>query len=89
MTNSYDHLRELVEREIGEIGKRGELDDMSLEHAYKLVDILKDLGEIDEQEVGYSERYMDRNRYSMRHRDSMGRYARNYGNSYRYGEDMM
>ena len=95
MGHACDDLRELVEREIKNINSRGELDDMSLEHAYKLVDILKDIGEIEGQESGYSGRYypnmMDerysgrysRNGYSMRqNRDSMGRYSRDYQNNY-------
>ena len=102
MHNTYDNLRELVEKEMHEISKRGELDETTLAYLYKLVDIAKDIGEIEDQESGYSGRYypymMDsrgrsyNNGYSMRNRDSMGRYSRNYSNnSYRgySGDDMM
>lgn len=58
MKNTYEDLREMVDKELREITKRGELDDMSLEHTYKLVDIAKDICEIEEKESGYSERYM-------------------------------
>lgn len=89
MGKECDNLRELVEKEIGEIGKRGELDDMSLEHAYKLVDILKDLGEIEEQDGGYSERYSGYP-YMMESGRSnrSGRYSRD-GYSMRQNRDSM
>lgn len=58
MKNTYEDLREMVDKELREITKRGEMDDMSLEHTYKLVDIAKDICEIEEKESGYSERYM-------------------------------
>ena len=89
MAHTLDDLREIVTKEIDDINKKGELDENSLVCVYKLVDILKDIGEIEGQEMGYSSRYMMdsgnsyRNRYSMRNRDSMGRYSRDY--SYRGG----
>lgn len=106
MAHTLDDLREIVTKEIDEINKKGELDENSLVCVYKLVDILKDIGEIEGQEMGYSCRYMGypymmddgnsyrggySNRYSntgysMRNRDSMGRYSRDYSpNSYRGG----
>ena len=93
MANTLGDLREIVTKEIDEINKKGELDENSLVCAYKLIDILKDIGEIEGMDMGYSGRYMMDNgssyrggystRYSNRNRDSLGRYSRDY--SYRGG----
>ena len=93
MAHTLEDLREIVTKEIDEINKKGELDENSLVCVYKLIDILKDIGEIEGQDMGYSGRYMMdngnsyrggfSNRYSGRNRDSMGRYSKDY--SYRGG----
>lgn len=105
MEHTLNDLREIVIKELDEINRKGELDENSLVCAYKLIDILKDIGEVEEHEMGYSS-MMDpypmgngnsyrggySNRYSMRGRDSMGRYSRNSYRGYsREGEhdDMM
>lgn len=95
MAHTFEDLREIVIKEIDEINKKGELDENSLACIYKLVDILKDINEIESAEDnGYSTMYrpshMDWNGYRggnsyARNRDSMGRYSRDYGNSYRGG----
>lgn len=105
MAQTLEDLREIVTKEIDEINKKGELDENTLVCAYKLIDILKDIGEIESMEMGYSQansymmypysmdngnsyrggysnRYSNPG-YSMRNRDSMGRYSRDY--SYRGG----
>ena len=77
----YDDVKDLVEDEIDKIIKQGDLNDTTLMHLDKLVDIAKDICEIEEKDMdgGYSQRsyphyYMDRgNSYK---RDSMGRYSR-------------
>ena len=92
MERTLEDLRAIVMKELDDINKKGELDENSLVCAYKLIDIVKDIHEIDSYEMGYSQtgRMMP---YSMtgnsyRNRDSMGRYSRDYGNSYRgYSRD--
>lgn len=95
MERTFEDLRAIVMKEIDEINKKGELDDNTLVCAYKLIDIVKDIHEIDEKmNGGYSQTGMYPyngygNSYATRNRDSMGRYSRDgYGNSYRgYSRD--
>ena len=98
MERTFEDLRAIVMKEIDEINKKGELDENTLVCAYKLIDIVKDIYEIDEKmNGGYSQTgmypYMTGNSYgnsyATRNRDSMGRYSRDsYGNSYRgYSRD--
>lgn len=69
---TYDNIRKLVDCELEKIGKMNELNSNALENVYKLVDVLKDLDEIEEHKGmingGYSQRMMPNY---------------NYGNSYR------
>lgn len=74
MVNTLENLRDIVMREIDQINQRGELDENSLVCAYKLVDIVKDIEEIEEKEEGYSQRG-----YSMMY----PHYMMDNGNSYR------
>lgn len=94
MDRTLENLHEIVMKEIDEINKKGELDENTLVCAYKLIDIVKDIHEIDSHMEGYSQTgmypynsYRDNSYmgYSSRNRDSMGRYSRGYGNSYRGG----
>ena len=86
MERIFEDLRDIVMREIDDINRKGELDENSLMCAYKLIDIVKDIHEIDAHENGYSQTgmYYDGYRgnsytggYSNRNRDGMGRYSRN------------
>lgn len=52
MANTFEDLREIVMRELDEINKRGELDENTLICVYKLVDIIKDINEIETGEEG-------------------------------------
>ena len=90
MMRHYDKLLENIEQELDNIAEKG-LSASNLEHAYKLIDMRKDLME-DAESGGYSGEYSGR----RQHRDSMGRYARNSygddrysgtysGNGYSYG----
>lgn len=100
MANTYEKLRDLLEGEIDEIVKGGSLDKDKLHCLYEMVDIIKDTGEIDDHDSGYSTGRMYYDPMMMgysgvnRNRDSMGRYSRNGysrggsyngGNSYRGG----
>ena len=55
MANTYEKLRDLLEGEIDEIVKGGSLDKEKLHCLYEMVDVIKDVGEITEQEGGYSQ----------------------------------
>ena len=100
MANTYEKLRDLLEGEIDEIVKGGSLDKEKLHCLYEMVDVIKDIGEIDDHDSGYSTGRMYYDPMMMgysganRNRDSMGRYSRtgynrggsyNGGNSYRGG----
>lgn len=95
MERTFEDLRAIVMKEIDEINKKGELDENTLVCAYKLIDIVKDIHEIDEKmNGGYSQTGMYPhmmygnsygNSYATRNRDSMGRYSRDGYNSYRGG----
>ena len=86
MERTFEDLREIAIKELDEINKRGEMDENSLVCAYKLIDIVKDIHEIDSMENGYSRTgrmsYPYNNGYSYRTRDSMGRYSRDYYRGY-------
>ena len=94
----YEDLKKMVEDEITNITKKGDLDDKCLEWLDKLVDIAKDVDTIFamhdyiEDDGGYSNRAyypryynddMPMHGNSYRNRDSMGRYSRNSYNNYR------
>lgn len=76
---TYDNIRKLVDCELEKIGKMNELNPTSLENVYKLVDILKDLDEVEGKKMddGYSQRYMPDMGNSYRRNMNYGR-----GNSY-------
>lgn len=46
----YEKIRKLLECEIDKIGSKPELNDASLANLYKLVDVMKDLGEIEKND---------------------------------------
>lgn len=48
----YEDTKELVEKEIDEIVKKGEMSPTELEQLYKLIDIAKDICEIEEDKMG-------------------------------------
>lgn len=58
---NYDNVKKIVDCEIDKIGAKGDMNDADLANLYKLVDIRKDLAEIEEKEMeinGYSQRVM-------------------------------
>lgn len=90
MEHTMQNLRDLMMRELDEIINRGEMDENSLACAYKIVDIIKDIAEIEEKEQGYSgdgypmypyamegNSYNSYRGYSNRGRDRMGRFTSN------------
>lgn len=88
MANTYEKLRDFLEDEIDEIVKGGSIDKDKLHCIYEMVDVIKDIGEIDDHDSGYSQMggrmYYDPMMYGYsganRNRDAMGRYSRNsYG----------
>jgi len=81
----YENLRDMLEREVTEIEKKGDLDAQSLEHLYKLMATLKNTDKcIDREEGGASYgRSYDRSYDDMRmmpdmsyDRDRYGRFSR-------------
>lgn len=86
-----DKLRELVKKELKEIEEKG-LSASNLETTYKLVDILKDIGEIESEEreeKSYGMRMMPPDMYEMRRGYNERSYAeggRGYGGDYMPGE---
>ena len=54
MANTYEKLRDLLEGEIDEIVNGGSLDKEKLHCLYEMVDVIKDIGEIDDHDTGYS-----------------------------------
>lgn len=84
MANTFEDLREIVMREIDEINKRGELDENSLVCVYKLVDIIKDINEIETgEEGGYAMAMNSRMAYPYYAMEGGGSYrGGNSGNSY-------
>ena len=88
----YD-LRDLINRELDEIVKKGTLTSESLCNVDKAVDILKDISEIESGGEDYSmypDEYRMDYRRDARRRDSRGRYMRGYEDStMEHLEDMM
>lgn len=81
MERTFEDLRAIVMKEIDEINKKGELDENTLVCAYKLIDIVKDIHEIDEKmNGGYSQGGMYPYMYAMD-----GNSYRGNNNSYGYG----
>lgn len=86
MERTFEDLRAIVMKEIDEINKKGELDENTLVCAYKLIDIVKDIHEIDEkmnEMSGYSQGGMHPYMYAMKgnsYRGNSNNYG--YGNSY-------
>lgn len=58
MEKTFETLREIIKQEMDDILARGEMDENTLCCIYKMVDILKDLGEIEMSEEGFSNMYM-------------------------------
>lgn len=89
MERVFDDLRGIVVKEMEGIVSHGELDDPSLCAVDKLVDIWKDLDEIEKNEGGYSQGRMP---YGYDNRSYYGRryssYARNGGGYSRDGAVM-
>ena len=77
---NYDGIRKLVDCELEKISKMNELNTAALDNVGKLVDILKDLDEIenDKMDDGYSQRY------NPTTGNSYMRGGRSYGRSYGY-----
>lgn len=94
---ALEELKELLEKEVEKIARKGEISLAEVEAMYKVVDIIKDIGEIEEMEGGEEEEYSNRGYarrgYSGRRsygggsyrrgRDSNGRYVSREGGSYR------
>lgn len=75
----FHGIREMVNCELMKMTQKGELDKSMLESLDKLVDILKDLEEIENGESGYSQRRMYNYDYDYDNRNSYrngGRYSR-------------
>ena len=86
MQRTFDKLRDMIGSEMDQITARGELDENSLACTYKMVDILKDLGEIEMNDGGYSQRYMPQypiNSYGMGGNSYRNNNTMYRGNSYR------
>lgn len=86
MQKTFDKLRDMIGSEMDQITSRGELDENSLACTYKMVDILKDLGEIEMNDGGYSQRYMPQypmNSYGMGGNSYRNNNTMYRGNSYR------
>ena len=86
MQKTFDKLRDMIGSEMDQITARGELDENSLACTYKMVDILKDLGEIEMNDGGYSQRYMPQypmNSYGMGGNSYRNNNTMYRGNSYR------
>ena len=83
---TYENIRKLVNCELDKIGKMNELNNSALENIYKLVDILKDLDEVEEHnDRGYSQRMMPNYNYGNSYRPMRSYDNRSYsrGNSLR------
>lgn len=83
MEKTFEKLRDIIKVEMDAVVAKGELDENSLACTYKMVDILKDLGEIEMSDSGYSQRYIPQ--YSMNGGNS---YGMGGGNSYRNNNTM-
>lgn len=80
----YDKLHDIVDCEIDKISNKGELNDAMLANLYKLVDVKKDLCEIEEMEMGIEQSgnsYRTGNSYRGRN----GGYSRRGNNMMSYG----
>lgn len=74
---TFERVREMIGREMDNVVAKNDLNENSLGHLYKMVDILKDMSEIEMTDAGYSQRYMyDGNSYR-------GNMYRSNANSYR------
>ena len=84
MDRIFEDLREIVMRELGGIVSRGELDDGTLMCVDKLVDIIKDIDEIESHDNGYSNTEYNRMSYdnNNRGRGGMGRFGNNFRGGY-------
>ena len=82
MADVFNGIREMVNCELMKMTQKGELDKAMLESLDKLVDILKDLDEIENGNGGYSQRRMYDYDYDNRnsYRGGNGRYSR-HGNN--------
>ena len=90
-----EQLLQKIKKELQEIGEK-DLTTANVDIAGKLVDIIKDIGEIQEQEEkskfkeeGYGMRYMERGQYDAprgNYMRSRGRYAEGYSESRGYPE---
>lgn len=82
MERVYDDLREMIEKELDEIVQQGQMDGNTIECVYKMIDILKDIGEIETHDSGYSMYpYAWEGNSYRRGRDSMGRFTSSYDRS--------
>lgn len=87
MNRLFEDLRSIIMKELEDIVSRGELDDGTLMCVDKLVDIIKDIDEIEGHESGYSNtgtsRYnrMSYDNYS-RGRGGMGRFENSFRGGY-------
>lgn len=94
-TRIYEDIKEMVENELSNIAKKGEIDEKCLTHLDKLVDIIKDIDTItamkeysddDGYSTMYTPHYYDGGN-SYRARDMRGRYSRDDGYNMRYSRD--
>lgn len=90
MANTYEKLRDFLEDEIDEIVKGGSIDKEKLHCLYEMVDVIKDIGEIDDHDTGYSGANRMYDPMMYRNNGNMGRYSRtgysrggSYNNGYR------
>lgn len=85
-----DKIKELVDKELKCIEETGTLNEQSLAALDKLVDIKKDIAEIEKMEESEEMRYYEDDTYGARRRDSRGRYmARGGRGSGRYSNYRM
>lgn len=79
---TFENLKEMLEREVTEITKKGEIDSHGLDHVFKLVSTIKNIDKCLDHEGGYSGYMSYEGRYD-------GRSNRSYDGSYdgRYSED--
>lgn len=73
--SNYYKIKNLVNCEIDKIANRSELNESSLSNLYKLVDVLKDVTEVEEKEMGMNDFG------GMNYRNSYGRNWNDYGYS--------
>ena len=92
----YENLRDMLEQEVTEIERKGNLDAQSLDHLYKLMATLKNTDKCIEREEGgssYGRSYNMRGSYMPdmmsrdNFRDSSYRGRVSYDNSYGYSRD--